>query len=162
MDTSTLTTEQKRVGAALFLIRLASAAAFLYHGSAILFGAFGGPGVGGFARFTHLPVPVAFLVGLAQFCGGLAMLTGILARLGALVILPVMLGAIFMVHWPHGFEVTKGGLEYALTQLLVALAILFTGAGPYSLYYLLWPAALRREAGSAPPQRFQSPPAPQA
>jgi putative oxidoreductase len=135
-----LSPEEKRAGLALLIIRLASAACFLYHGSAILFGAFGGPGPNGFAAHGHLSLPVAYLVGIAQFGGGLAMLTGVLARLGALGIMAVMLGAIFMVHLPKGFDVTKGGLEYALTQLLIAVAILIAGAGPYSLYYLLRPA----------------------
>lgn len=133
----TLTAEERRMGLSLLVVRLASAACFLYHGSAILFGAFGGPGPQGFAQYTHLPLPVAYLVGAAQFGGGLAMLTGVLARLGALAIIPVMLGAIFMVHLPKGFDITKGGFEYALTQLLIAVAILISGAGPYSLYYLL-------------------------
>jgi putative oxidoreductase len=137
MNTTTLSTEQKQVGLALLSIRIAAGLAFLYHGCAILFGCFDGPGIHGFAQFTHLPVAVAFLVGLAQFCGGLALLTGILARLGAACIIAVMLGAIFMVHLPHGFDIQKQGMEYALTQLLIALAILIAGAGPYSLATLL-------------------------
>jgi putative oxidoreductase len=88
-----------------------------------------------------MPLFVAFLVGLAQFGGGLAMLTGVLARLGALGIAVVMAGAVVMVHLPKGFDSTKGGAEYALTQLLVALAILIAGAGPYSLYYVIRPRA---------------------
>src|SRR5207248_9904867 len=59
--------------------------------------------------------------------------SGALIRLGAACIIVVMLGAIFLVHLPHGFDVTKGGIEYALTQLLIALALLITGAGAYSL-----------------------------
>jgi putative oxidoreductase len=136
-----LTPEQQRVGAALLIVRIAAAAAFLYHGSGILFGALGGPGLQGFAQFTHMPIPVAFLVGLAEFGGGLAMLTGILARLGAAGIMAVMLGAIVMVHLPKGFDVTKGGFEYPLTQLLIAAAILIAGAGPYSLACLIRPAS---------------------
>lgn len=162
MNTTTLTAEQRRTGAALLAIRVAAGLAFLYHGSAILFGAFGGPGLAGFAAYMHLPAPVAFLAGLAQFCGGLAMLTGILARLGAIAILPVMLGAIFMVHLPHGFDISKNGMEYALTQLLVAVAVLIAGAGPYSLTYLLFPA-LAKPSDEGTPVRHtpQSPPAPQ-
>jgi len=37
------------------------------------------------------------------------------------------------VHLPHGFDVGKGGAEYALMQLLIAIALLITGAGAYSL-----------------------------
>ncbi len=132
-----------QINAALFLLRSASALVFLYHGSAILFGAFGGPGPQGLSAFLHTPVIVGYLVGLAQFGGGLAMLTGALIRVGAACILVVMLGAIFLVHLPHGFDIGKGGIEYALTQLLIALALLITGGGAYSLAPRL-PAALRK------------------
>ncbi len=118
---------------ALLIVRIASALAFLYHGAGVLFGAFGGPGAAGFAGFTHTSLTIAYLVGLAQFCGGLAMLTGIFARIGALCIAIVMVGAIEMVHLSNGFDIGRGGMEYALTQLLIAIAILVAGAGKYSL-----------------------------
>ena len=91
----------------------------------------------------HMPTVVGYLVGLAQVAGALAILTGILIRVGAACVIVVMLGAIFLVHLPHGFDVTKGGIEYALTQLLIALALLLAGAGRYSLTGLL-PASLRK------------------
>jgi len=122
-----------QINTALLILRIASAIAFLYHGSAILFGAFGGPGPKGFSAFMHMPTVVGYLVGLAQFAGGLAILSGVLIRLGSACIIVVMLGAILLVHLPHGFNVSKGGLEYALMQLLLALALLITGAGAYSL-----------------------------
>ena len=128
---------------ALLILRIASALAFFYHGSAILFGAFGGPGPVRFAAFLHLPTAIGYLVGAAQFFGALAMLTGILIRVGAVCIIIVMLGAIFLVHLPHGFDVGKGGIEYALTQLLIAVALLITGAGGLSLEKRL-PAGLRK------------------
>jgi putative oxidoreductase len=53
-----------------------------------------------------------------------------------------MVGAIFLVHLPHGFDISKGGMEYAFTQSLVALALLLTGAGSYSLGKFL-PGSLR-------------------
>ena len=118
---------------ALLLIRIASAAAFLYHGSAILFGVFGGPGPAGFAAFTHTSLLVGYLVGIAQVGGGLAMLTGIFARIGAVGIIVVMAGAIRMVHWQHGFDIGRGGFEDAMTQMLIALAVLAAGAGKFSL-----------------------------
>jgi putative oxidoreductase len=139
----TTVNDTKRVDLALLLIRIASGVAFLFHGSGILFGAFGGPGLHGFSGFTHLPLPVAFLVGLAQFAGGLAILTGVLTRLGAACVVIVMLGAIFLVHLPHGYDITKNGMEYALTQCLIAAALFLTGAGRYSLAASL-PASTRR------------------
>jgi putative oxidoreductase len=129
--------------AALLILRIASALAFFYHGSAILFGAFGGPGPRGFSSFMHAPAIIGYLVGLAQFGGGLAMLSGALIRLGAACIIIVMLGAVLLVHLPHGFDIGKGGMEYALTQLLIAVALLITGAGRYSVAPWL-PSWLRR------------------
>ena len=132
-----------QISAALLILRIASSLAFLYHGSAILFGAFGGPGPQQFAAGHQWPVILAYLVGLAQLAGGLAVLTGILFRVGALCIIAVMLGAIFLVHLPHGYNVAEGGAEYALTQLLIAIAFLLTGPGGYSLASLL-PARLQK------------------
>jgi len=132
-----------QINAALLIIRIASALAFLYHGSSILFGAFGGPGPKQFAATHNMPVTVAYLVGLAQFAGGLAVLTGVLIRLGAACIAVLMLGAVFTVHFPHGFDVSNGGMEYALTQLLLAIALILTGPGAYSLASRL-PAVLQR------------------
>lgn len=122
-----------RIDCAILILRITSALVFLYHGSAILFGAFGGPGPEKFAAFMHAPAIVGYLVGLAQFAGAFAILTGVLIRVGTVCIIIVMLGAITMVHWKHGFDVSKGGIEFALTQLLIAVALLLTGAGKYSL-----------------------------
>ena len=132
-----------KIDAALLVLRIASALAFLFHGAAITFGMFGGPGPAGFAAYIHVPLMEAYLVGLAQLAGGLAMLTGVLIRIGAVCIIIVMLGAIFTVHLPHGFDIGKGGLEYALTQSLVALALILTGPGAYSLTGIL-PEGLRK------------------
>jgi putative oxidoreductase len=137
------TTTSGQLNTALLLLRIASGLAFLYHGSAITFGAFGGPGPEKFAAFMHVPVTIGYLVGLAQFAGALAILSGVLFRIGAVCITIVMLGAIFLVHLPHGFDIGKGGMEYALTQLLVALALLILGAGDFSLRPVL-PGFLRK------------------
>jgi putative oxidoreductase len=137
---SSTTPTAAQMNIALLLIRIASALAFLYHGSAILFGAFGGPGPHGFAAYMHAPDLVGYLVGLAQFAGGIAILTGVLIRVGAACVIIVMLGAIFLVHMQHGFNISAGGAEYAITQLLVATALLITGAGAYSLAGALPPA----------------------
>jgi putative oxidoreductase len=131
------------MNAALLLLRIASAVVFLYHGSTILFGAFGGPGPAGFAGFLHAPVAIGYLVGLGEFFGGLGILLGLFTRISAACIAIIMLGAILMVHIAHGFDVGHGGSEYAFTQLLIAIALVFTGPGEYSLAAVMPPALQR-------------------
>jgi putative oxidoreductase len=127
----------------LLFLRVGCGLPFLYHGSAILFGAFDGPGPVHFAQFMHAPTIVGYLVGLAQFAGALAILTGALIRIGAVCTTLIMLGAIFLVHISHGYGIAHNGMELALTELLLSLALLSTGAGRYSLGRIL-PKALRK------------------
>jgi putative oxidoreductase len=135
--------ETPRLNFALLVLRLACALPFLYHGSGILFGILGGPGPAKFAAFMHTPAIVGYLVGLAQFAGGLAILSGAFLRVGAFCVIMVMLGAIFLVHIPHGFDINQGGYEFALTELLLAIALLLSGPGAFSLRNIL-PAPLRK------------------
>jgi len=148
----TLLPNPRRIDWAILLIRIAAGMAFIFHGSGILFRWFGGPGIEGFAGATHLPVAVVVLVGLAQFLGGLAILTGVLTRLGAACTAIVMLGAIALVHWPHGYDITKNGCEYALTQFLNSVVLILTGAGDYSLVRLLPKYQRPQGTGTAVPQ----------
>jgi nitroreductase/uncharacterized membrane protein YphA (DoxX/SURF4 family) len=122
-----------RIDQALVLLRIASGLAFFYHGSGIAFGLFTGPGPARFAAAHHWPVVFGFLIGLTQVAAAVAILSGLLFRLGAMAICIVMSGAIFLVHFRYGFDVNNGGIEYALTQLLIAIAFLITGPGAYSL-----------------------------
>jgi putative oxidoreductase len=127
---------------ALLALRLGSGLVFLYHGAAILFGVFGGPGPEHFAIDHHFPVVVGYLIGLAQVVSAIALLAGAFVRLAAVALIAIMVGAIFLVHLPHGFDVSNGGIEYALTQLLIAFALLLMGAGSYSVASRL-PAGLK-------------------
>ena len=135
--------ESPQLNFALLIMRLACALPFLYHGSGILFGVLGGPGPANFAAFMHAPAAVGYLVGLAQFAGGLAILTGAFLRVGAVCGMIVMLGAIILVHLPHGFDIGRGGYEFALSELLLAFALLLSGPGAYSFRNVL-PAPLRK------------------
>ena len=117
----------------LLLARAALALPFIFHGSSIAFGAFGGPGLQGFSAFTHLPLAVAALVGYGQFLGGLGILFGVLSRLASAGTGLIMLGAILVVHLPKGYDGTKGGFEHPLALLLLAVALIVTGPGRLTL-----------------------------
>ena len=49
-----------------------------------------------------------------------------------------MVVGILKVHGPNGYWLTKGGYEYCLTILVVAIALALTGAGQYSLDAILF------------------------
>ena len=120
MSTFARLTGARELNLELLIMRVACALPFIYHGCAILFGMFGGPGPQNFAAFMRMPVAVGYLVGLAQFAGGIAILVGALLRVGAVCVIIVMLGAIFIVHLPKGYDIGHGGFEYALTEMPLA------------------------------------------
>ena len=123
----------KKESLSLFILRFVLCLTFCYHGTGSLFDWFSGPGVKGFAGYMHFPVIIAALIGIAETTGSLAMLSGVLTRIGALNIMLVMLGAIFILHLPHGFNIMAGGYEYALTEFAMALGIFIMGPGDYGL-----------------------------
>lgn len=119
-------------------LRLVLGAVFIAHGSQKLFGAFGGPGL---AKWTSSPPPLAFMQPMgkywmgaavaAEFLGGILVLLGLLTRLGALLILGVMVTAIIGVHWTGGFFAPEG-IELPMTLAGICLALLLTGGGQVS------------------------------
>jgi putative oxidoreductase len=107
------------------------------HGAQKLFGWFGGGGprgtAGSFGKMGfRAPFVMALLAGLGE-CGGVAFAAGFLTPLAALGIAVVMINAISIVHWSNGFFNGKGGIEFPLTLLTVAVAVAATGPGRFSL-----------------------------
>jgi len=101
---------------------------------------------------AQTPVP-GFLQGLsalAEFGGGLGIILGLLTPLAALGLTCNMLVALLMVHLPHGDPFVGGpgqrSFEPAAHYLAVALLLLFTGPGAWSLDALLVGTIFRRNA----------------
>lgn len=110
---------------ALAVIRIMLGLIFIAHGSQKVFGLFGGPGLAGFATWLGtygLPPVLAYLAAFAEFIGGALLVTGYFAKLGGLMTSAVMLGAIFIIHWPKFFA-QNGGFEYPLVLLITTLAV---------------------------------------
>lgn len=117
-----------------WLIRLPFAAVFLFHGIGKL------ADMAGFAAMMELPLFVAWLVALAEVAGGLGILIGgalrtdLVTRLAGLTTVPVMLGAIVMVHWGQWSFVASethpmGGMEFQVLLLGIGLWFVLTGNG---------------------------------
>lgn len=118
----------------LLLLRAIVGIVFIVHGGQKLF-VQGFAGVGGFFAQAGIPLPAvsAVVVTLVEFLGGLAVLLGVLTRWAALLIAIDMAGAILFVHGKNGFFLNKGGYEYALTLLVVCLALALSGPGALAL-----------------------------
>ena len=129
------------------IIRITLGGVMFPHGAMKLFGWFGGPGVSGtiamFSKFWHVPVILTLLVIAAESLGAIGLIMGFLTRLCALGIFCDMIGAIYLVHWQYGFFMNwfgtqKGeGFEYHLLVIGMALALMITGAGKWSVDRLI-------------------------
>ena len=123
----------RQVDLALLVLRLAAGGTFMAHGGQKLF-VYGFGGVAG--AFASMGVPMPGVTGpavaLLEFFGGLALVVGLLTRLAALGLALDMLGAILLVRMAGGFFAPKG-IEFELLLFAVSLALLFAGAGSWSV-----------------------------
>ncbi len=82
------------------------------------------------------PKTAAYLAGLAEFGGGVALALGFATKFITTAILVNMGVAIRKVHWSNGFS-GQGGYELASLFATVAATIWMTGPGKISLDWLL-------------------------
>jgi putative oxidoreductase len=118
-------------------LRLALGVGFIGHGAQKVLGSFNGPG---FAKFTSFQAPFPFMrpawlwmaaAAIGELVGGILVLLGFLTRLGAFLIVCVMLTAIIAMHWPKFFA--PEGIELPMAFLAMALALLIAGGGQASV-----------------------------
>ncbi len=125
------------------ILRLTLGLVMFPHGAQKLLGWYGGFGFDGtmgfFTQTMGMPWLVAFLVIIGESFGSVALLAGLLTRFTAASFSVIMLGAITMVHLPHGFFMNWSGkqqgegFEYHLLVIGIAIALLVTGAGRWSV-----------------------------
>lgn len=120
-----------------WLLRAALASVFVFHGALKL------SDLEGFAQMLPISYGETVLVALAELVGGLLVLVGgfgrqrlsdLATRIGAAMQIPVMLGAIVLVHWGRWNSVPTedfplGGMQFQVTLALVALYLVITGNG---------------------------------
>ena len=118
-----------------WLLRIALASVFVYHGVLKLLN------LEGFAQMLPISYLQVVLVALAETGGGLLVLLGgfrddaisdLATRIGAALNIPVMLGAITLVHWGRwNFLPSEthpiGGFEFQTVLLLIMVYLVITG-----------------------------------
>jgi putative oxidoreductase len=125
----------------LLLLRIVAGLTIAAHGTQKLFGWFGGGGLKGTAAsFESIGFRPAALMALLAALGegsGVLFAAGFLTPLAAFALATVMLNAIESVHWKNGFFAGKGGYEFNLQLLAIAVAIVMTGPGRFSVDHAL-------------------------
>jgi putative oxidoreductase len=141
---------QRQLDTALTVLRVVLGVTFIMHGGQKLF-VYGFDGVAG--AFAQMGIPAAGLLGpfvaLVEFFGGIAIVLGLLTRLAALGVGSTMVVAILTVHLKAGFF-NPGGVEFPLSLLAAAIALVITGAGGFSLDAL----AAKRFPGSRNAEQY--------
>jgi len=127
------------------VLRLAIGAVFVAHGAQKLFGVWGGGGLSGTAAFFGQlgltpAYPLAILVGLVEFAGGLMLIAGALTLFVALALALNMVVALWKVHLANGFflnwNIVAGqghGYEFTLALIGALVSLMLTGPGALSV-----------------------------
>lgn len=126
--------DQRTTPYAALLLRLALAVLFFAH-FGLKFFVFTPAGTAKFFASLGLPGWLAYITMAVELVGAIALLLGIYARAVAIVLVPVLLGAIVTVHGPAGFFFTNpnGGWEFPAFWIVGLLALALIGDGKYAL-----------------------------
>ena len=130
-------------GYAPLIVRLMLGLVIFPHGAQKLLGWFGGYGFSGTMGYltetAGLPWIVAFGVIILESVGAIALIAGLGTRIIAASYALLAVGIIFTQHGQHGFFMNwfgtqQGeGYEYFLLWIGMALSLVISGAGSYSL-----------------------------
>jgi putative oxidoreductase len=118
----------------ILALRVTTGALFLFHGLVKLF-VFTPAGTAGYFESIGLPGALGYLTMLVEIAGGIALILGLKARIVALALVPVLLGAAWFGHGSSGFNWSNpnGGWEYPVMWAVVMAALAALGDGPYAL-----------------------------
>ena len=86
-----------------------------------------------------IPAPLlnAYLAAGTEAAGVVLLTLGLGTRFIALPLIITMLVAIKTVHWVNGFEAGENGYEIPLYYIIMLLTLLISGAGKWSVDYLI-------------------------
>jgi putative oxidoreductase len=114
-------------------IRVYVGAGLFFRGLALLVTDTGLQQLAGGATLSFAATAIAVYVTAAHLVGGALLAVGLYTRLAALVQLPILVGAVTLIHWQDGLLSANQSLEFsALVLFLLGLVALF-GGGRWSL-----------------------------
>lgn len=127
-------TDTRTAPYAALLLRLSLGILFLAH-FGLKFFAFTPAGTAKFFVSLGLPGWLAYVTMTIELLGAIALILGFYARIAAVVLIPVLLGAIATVHGPAGFFFTdpNGGWEFPAFWIVGLVALALTGDGKYAI-----------------------------
>jgi putative oxidoreductase len=119
---------------AILVLRVALGILFLAHAGLKIF-VFTPAGTAQFFGSLGLPPALAYVTIAVELAGGVALIAGFFARIAAVALIPVLLGAIFTVHAAAGFFFTNpnGGWEFPALWIVGLVAVALGGDGAHSL-----------------------------
>jgi putative oxidoreductase len=134
---------------AALLLRLTLGGLFLTH-LALKFFVFTPAGTAAFFGKVGLPPALAYVVMSAELLGGVALILGVWTRLAAILLTPILLGAIFTVHGGAGFffNNANGGWEYPAFWIVALVVQALLGDGIYALRPLNTDSSLTKLTGA--------------
>lgn len=126
--------DQRTTPYAALIMRLALGILFLAH-FGLKFFVFTPAGTANFFVSLGLPGALAYLTMAVELAGAIALILGVYTRVVAVVLIPVLLGAIATVHGPAGFFFTNpnGGWEFPAFWIVGLIVLALTGDGKYAL-----------------------------
>lgn len=80
---------------------------------------------------------VVHYVAMAHIAGGLLMAIGMVSRVGAAIQLPVLFGAVFLIHLKEGLFAKDQSLEFSALVLFLLCLVTAYGSGTLSIDYYL-------------------------
>lgn len=102
-----------------------------------------------------VPLLVAHYVGVAHLGGGILLALGLATRIAALAQIPILLGAVFLVHWGDGL--LRGGQSLELAGLVLAMLVTYAvfGGGPLSVDHRVRARQRLETTGKRPRRRLE-------
>lgn len=89
------------------------------------------------SRFWLTGYYLVHYIVIAHLAGGLLITVGLLTRVAIIFQIPILLGAVIFINFPHGQVTTGAELELSILVLVLLVFFLIFGSGPISVDNML-------------------------